>query len=145
MSKILEKHFSIYKQKRLMALRINTDRSENETQEMLDLCKEEAEAYRLLVEEYGEELKIMKHTVLGGKPRIRRNADDIRPGFYRNRFVTGEGSDDYEICNRLVDKGFMGVMRKVEVFGLSDVFWLTDKGLDEVEKFVPLIENKEVV
>ena len=69
------------------------------------------------------EYKILKHTLGADKPQ-----DD--GSFYRNRFVTGKGSDDFDICQELVLKGVFDVKRNVEAFGGDDIFWATDLGKD---------------
>lgn len=48
--------------------------------------------------------------------------------FYRNRFVTGEGSLDHADCMALVDAGYMGVRRNHPLAGGDDFFWVTEAG-----------------
>jgi hypothetical protein len=43
-----------------------------------------------------KERDIMTHALTGGTVRE-----------YRNHFVTGPGSDDYDVCMSLVERGFM--------------------------------------
>jgi hypothetical protein len=43
-----------------------------------------------------------------------------RGTFYRNRFVTGEGSTDHPLCMELVALGYMKRFPAVELFGGSD-------------------------
>lgn len=72
------------------------------------------------------ELKILKHTLAADKP--------VAGEFYRNRFVTGEGSDDFDICNDLVDKGVFSVRRNIEMFGGNDMFFATTLGKEIATK-----------
>lgn len=51
-----------------------------------------------------------------------------RGTFYRNHFVTGEGSKDHADCMALVDLGFMKVRKDHPLSGGSDVFHVTDAG-----------------
>ena len=51
-----------------------------------------------------------------------------RGTFYRNRFVTGEGSKDHADCMALVELGFMSRVANVIPFGGSDCFTVTDEG-----------------
>jgi hypothetical protein len=51
-----------------------------------------------------------------------------RGTFYRNRFVTGEGSKDHADCMALVELGFMSRVANVKLFGGSDCFTVTDEG-----------------
>lgn len=51
-----------------------------------------------------------------------------RGTFYRNHFVTGEGSDDHADCMALVELGFMSVRKNHPLSGGSDCFWVTDDG-----------------
>lgn len=60
-----------------------------------------------------------------------------RGTFYRNHFVTGEGSKDHADCMALVDLGFMTVRRDHPLSGGSDVFRVTDAGKTAVAKFSP--------
>jgi len=73
------------------------------------------------------EYQILKHTLGADKPN--ENGE-----FYRNRFVTGKGSDDFEICNELCIKGVFDVRRNVAAFGGDDMFWATDLGKDIATK-----------
>lgn len=47
---------------------------------------------------------------------------------FRNHFVTGSGSVDWPLCNKLVECGFMGVRRNHPLAGGDDAFWVTDEG-----------------
>jgi len=47
---------------------------------------------------------------------------------YRNHFVTGEGSNDWESCNELVELGMMTVNRNHNLSGGDDCFFVTDAG-----------------
>ncbi len=54
-----------------------------------------------------------------------------RGTFYRNRFVTGEGSIDRLLCMELVELVELGYMKHypaVEMFGGSDGFVVTGEG-----------------
>ncbi|ACI55741.1 hypothetical protein Rleg2_2467 [Rhizobium leguminosarum bv. trifolii WSM2304] len=51
-----------------------------------------------------------------------------RGTFYRNHFVTGEGSKDHADCMALVDLGFMAVRRNHPLSGGDDCFWATEEG-----------------
>ncbi|KQV31103.1 hypothetical protein [Rhizobium sp. Root1204] len=51
-----------------------------------------------------------------------------RGTFYRNRFVTGEGSVDHADCMALLELGFMSRVANVKLFGGSDCFTVTDEG-----------------
>lgn len=51
-----------------------------------------------------------------------------RGTFYRNHFVTGEGSKDHADCMALVAAGFMTVRNGNELSGGDDVFRVTDDG-----------------
>ncbi|WP_313666176.1 hypothetical protein [Shinella sp.] len=51
-----------------------------------------------------------------------------RGTFYRNRFVTGEGSTDHPLCMELVELGYMERFAAVELFGGSDAFTVTEEG-----------------
>ena len=79
-----------------------------------------------------KQLDIMRHTVMGGSREL--PSDYETGGFYRNRFVTGPGSSDYEVCNSLVEAGIMEVRRDVEMMGGSDCFSLSKAGLELADK-----------
>lgn len=51
-----------------------------------------------------------------------------RGSFYRNHFVTGEGSKDHADCMALVALGFMTTRRGSSLSGGDDVFRVTDEG-----------------
>lgn len=51
-----------------------------------------------------------------------------RGTFYRNRFVTGEGSIDHPLCMELVALGHMKRFPAVKLFGGSDAFAVTEEG-----------------
>jgi hypothetical protein len=51
-----------------------------------------------------------------------------RGTFYRNHFVTGEGSKDHADCMALVGLGFMTVRSGSVLSGGDDVFHVTDAG-----------------
>lgn len=74
-------------------------------------------------------LQIMQHTI--GVDQYGRGEQ------YRNHFVTGEGSDDFDTCNQLVNKGLMAVRRNHPLSGGDDCFWLTDAGKQFVAEHSP--------
>lgn len=47
---------------------------------------------------------------------------------YRNHFVTGEGSVDYDVCKALVSDGMMTHRAGTELTGGDDLFLVTDEG-----------------
>lgn len=47
---------------------------------------------------------------------------------YRNHFVTGPGSDDYDACMALVDAGHMTRRAGNALSGGDDIFYVTDAG-----------------
>ena len=47
---------------------------------------------------------------------------------YRNRFVTGEGSDDFDVCASLAADGLMTDHGAIEVFGGSHCFSVSKDG-----------------
>ncbi|MGH8156613.1 MAG: hypothetical protein ACREPQ_00705 [Rhodanobacter sp.] len=51
---------------------------------------------------------------------------------YRNHFVTGEGSSDFDACVQLVNEGLMTRTRGNAITGGDDVFRVTPKGVDYV-------------
>lgn len=67
-----------------------------------------------------KQLHILQHTL--GLDQYGRGT------FYRNHFVTGEGSEDHADCMALVDLGFMTVRRNHPLSGGSDCFWATEEG-----------------
>jgi len=57
---------------------------------------------------------------------------------YRNRFVTGEGSDDHPICTALVAAGLMAMRDGASLpFGGMDLFHVTDEGKTFVAEHSP--------
>jgi hypothetical protein len=67
-----------------------------------------------------KQLHILQHTL--GLDQYGRGT------FFRNHFVTGEGSKDHADCMALVDLGFMAVRRDHPLSGGDDCFWATDEG-----------------
>ena len=67
-----------------------------------------------------KQLHILQHTL--GLDQYGRGT------FYRNRFVTGEGSVDHPLCMELVALGYMKRFPAVELFGGSDAFTVTEEG-----------------
>lgn len=51
-----------------------------------------------------------------------------RGTFYRNHFVTGEGSSDHADCVALVEAGYMGIRKNHPLAGGDDAFWVTEAG-----------------
>lgn len=49
---------------------------------------------------------------------------------YRNHFVTGEGSDNYDDCCALVDAGLMTRFKGNELTGGGDLFVATASGME---------------
>ncbi|MDE3789599.1 hypothetical protein I7G86_02935 [Sinorhizobium meliloti] len=60
-----------------------------------------------------------------------------RGTFYRNHFVTGEGSKDHAFCMALVNAGFMTVRSGNALTGGDDVFRVTDAGKAAVVEHSP--------
>lgn len=60
-----------------------------------------------------------------------------RGTFYRNHFVTGEGSKDHDDCMQLVADGFMAVRTGNELSGGDDVFRVTESGKAAVAEHSP--------
>ncbi|MBP2560808.1 hypothetical protein J2857_003577 [Neorhizobium galegae] len=68
----------------------------------------------------GKQLHILQHSL--GLDQHGRGT------FYRNRFVTGEGSKDHADCMALVEQGFMTRIADVKMYGGDDFFTVTDEG-----------------
>jgi hypothetical protein len=67
-----------------------------------------------------EHLHIIRHSL---------GLDDNGQGReYRNRFVTGEGSDNYQLCMGMVSDGLMIRRRGSELTGGDDLFQVTEAG-----------------
>ncbi|NSX84422.1 hypothetical protein G6L86_02375 [Agrobacterium tumefaciens] len=60
-----------------------------------------------------------------------------RGTFYRNHFVTGEGSNDHADCMALVEAGYMGVRKSHPLAGGDDGFWVTEAGKRAVREHSP--------
>lgn len=60
-----------------------------------------------------------------------------RGTFYRNHFVTGEGSKDHADCMALVEIGYMGVRKSHPLAGGDDGFWVTEAGKRAVREHSP--------
>jgi hypothetical protein len=67
-----------------------------------------------------QQLHILKHSL--GWPKC-----------YRNHFVTGEGSKDYENCEELLRRGFMKVSKRDWI--VDNIYVVTDEGKKIVEKY----------
>ena len=64
--------------------------------------------------------------------------DDHGQGtWYRNHFVTGPGSKDWDMCMAHVDAGRMARHDPREVFGMSYCFTVTDAGIAYVREQSP--------
>jgi hypothetical protein len=67
-----------------------------------------------------EQLQILQHSL---------GLDEYGRGkMYRNHFVTGEGSTDHPACMALTEAGLMRRRANVEMYGGSDIFFVTDEG-----------------
>jgi hypothetical protein len=75
-----------------------------------------------------EEAHILRHSL--GVP------DPGQAHFYRNHFVTGEGSVDYPHCMALVDKGLMWRRDGNPLTGGDDLFGVTDAGKAAVREIL---------
>ncbi|WP_037437843.1 hypothetical protein [Sinorhizobium fredii] len=67
-----------------------------------------------------KQLRILQHSL--GLDQYGRGT------FYRNHFVTGEGSKDHADCMALVAVGFMTVRSGSALSGGDDIFHVTDSG-----------------
>lgn len=67
-----------------------------------------------------KEISVMRHAL--GLPNKMNQT-------YRNYFVTGEGSADYDTCEKLVSDGFMKVRKNVKHFGGDNIYYVTRKAL----------------
>lgn len=56
---------------------------------------------------------------------------------YRNHFVTGPGSDDYDNCVSLVADGLMAMRNGSAISGGDPIFSVTQKGIDYVSDNSP--------
>lgn len=61
------------------------------------------------------ERNIMQHALCGGTKRE-----------YRNHFVTGPGSDDYDTCMGLTERGLMQCHKRSWI--MDSIFIVTDEG-----------------
>ena len=76
---------------------------------------------QIAADKLGEkQLHILQHSL--GLDRFGRGT------FYRNHFVTGEGSMDHADCMALVHAGLMTMRKGHPLSGGDDVFWVTDRG-----------------
>lgn len=70
--------------------------------------------------------------VTDAQRRILRHALGLASGRpsveYRNHFVTGPGTDDYQDCQALVRLGLMAVRAGSELTGGSPCFFVTEAG-----------------
>jgi len=76
-----------------------------------------------------EQLHILQHSL--GLDQYGRGT------FYRNHFVTGEGSMDHADCMALVDAGYMGVRKNHPLTDGDDGFWVTEAGKRAVREHSP--------
>lgn len=70
-----------------------------------------------------EQISHARHAL--GLPNSRRKS-------YRNHFVTGEGSTDYEAWQGLVAMGLAKRRKGSVLSGGDDIFWLTREGAEAV-------------
>lgn len=56
---------------------------------------------------------------------------------YRNHFVTGPGSKDFDACRELVDAGLMAERGENQLTGGDTLFTVTEKGIDYVSRNSP--------
>lgn len=76
-----------------------------------------------------QEIAVMRHAL---------GLDDSGAGRpYRNHFCTGPGSDDWEVCNGLMERELMSRRSPSELTGGDYMFHVTPEGLREVEKAKP--------
>lgn len=66
-----------------------------------------------------------------------------RGTFYRNRFVTGEGSIDHPICMEAVAKGLMVRHAGNALTGEMDLFMVTDAGREFIANQSPKVDAKQ--
>lgn len=60
-----------------------------------------------------------------------------RGTMYRNRFVTGEESDQWSDCCSLVEMGYMDMRGPIEAFGGMSIFSVTQSGVDAMKAASP--------
>ncbi|MDM9619109.1 hypothetical protein [Rhizobium sp. S96] len=84
-----------------------------------------------------KQLHILQHTL--GLDQYARGT------FYRNHFVTGEGSKDHDDCIALVEAGFMRVRKDHPLSGGDHVFWVTDAGKIAVVENSPAPPKKPIL
>lgn len=76
-----------------------------------------------------EELHILQHSL--GVDQHGRGSH------YRNHFVTGPGSDDWDLCCELDERGLMKDHGKSGLCGDNHWFSVTEKGVEEMRKGCP--------
>lgn len=70
-----------------------------------------------------KQIHILKHTV----------GLDRSTEMYRNRFIAGSGHDERPILSELVEAGLMGIAENRGMFGDSDCFYVTEKGMQWIK------------
>lgn len=87
-----------------------------------------------------ELLHILHHS-LGcdkyGRPENRHPSSDDWHGCYRNRFVTGPGGKDFDLCRTLVELGFMKDWGPSALCGGAHNFSVTEEGYQAMRKDSP--------
>jgi hypothetical protein len=81
-----------------------------------------------------DQLEILQHAIgrdQYGQPRSAGNPE------FRNHFVTGPGSRDYEICCKAVEQGLMTRTPGNRISGGDDIFRVTDAGRAYVAEHSP--------
>jgi hypothetical protein len=79
-------------------------------------------------------LHILQHAIGRdeyGQPRSASNPE------FRNHFVTGPGSEDYELCCQAVEQGLMTRRPGNALTGGDDVFYVTEAGRQFVTEHSP--------
>lgn len=79
-----------------------------------------------MVDITGKQLAIMRHALGRNSPG---------PRDYRNRFVTGEGTDDYSDCERLVELGYMENNGDGNGLLCGNYYLVTISGIAKLEKY----------
>lgn len=68
------------------------------------------------------DLEILRHAL--GLDRYGRGVQ------YRNYFSTGPGTDDWDVCRRLVERGLMIDRGACQLYGGDHVFSVTHQGIE---------------
>lgn len=84
-----------------------------------------------------QQLEILQHSIGADQyGRIERYSN-------RDYFITGLGSDDYAVCETLVESGLMTMTPGNEITGGGDVFRVTDAGRNFVRDNSEVDPNRE--